>query len=76
MAIRIVNRTSIPMVTTLPQGDILDIVVDAEADVAALGTDEIDDGYLKIKPAPGSMAHTAGYGVIYELSPSGVWTKV
>lgn len=53
----------------------VEIIADAESDIASL--DEIvDDGDTKVIPTPGSMAYTADLSVIYQLSPSGVWTKV
>lgn len=54
----------------------LDILADTEEEITALGTEISIGGCCNVKAKPGSMAHTAGYGVIYELSPSGMWTKV
>ena len=54
----------------------LDILADTEAEITSLGTEIVIGGCCTVKAKPGSMAHTAGYGVIYELSPSGVWMKV
>ena len=59
-----------------PDMEELDILADTEAEITALGTEIVIGGCCSVKAKPGSMAHTAGYGVIYELSPSGVWTKV
>ena len=59
-----------------PDEEELDILADTEDEIAALGTEITIGGCCTVIAKPGSMAHTAGYGVIYELSPSGVWTKV
>lgn len=57
----------------------VDILADTEDEITALGgigsTVQETGTSMAVKLAAGSMAHTAGYGVIYELSPSGVWTK-
>lgn len=53
----------------------LDILADTEDEILALGTEITVAGCCSVKAKPKSLAHTAGYGVIYELSPSGVWTK-
>ena len=54
----------------------LDILADTEDEITALGTNIAICGRCLAKAKPGSMAHTAGYGVIYELSPSGKWVKL
>lgn len=54
----------------------VEILADAEADIKALGS-TIEDKYgVTVVPFPGSMAYTADMSVVYQLSPSGVWTKV
>lgn len=69
--IRIVNRTY----TGLACGETLEILADTEEDILALGRD-VNDGYDSVKAGPGSTAHTAGFGEIYELSPAGIWVKL
>jgi hypothetical protein len=54
----------------------LDILADTEEEIKALGVEIVIGGCCGVKAKPGSTAHTAGYGAIYELSPSGVWTKM
>lgn len=68
--IRILNRTH----TGLPCGETLEILADTEADILALG-DVVSDGYDTVKAGPGSIARVAGFGAMYELSPSRKWTK-
>lgn len=53
----------------------VEILADAENDITAL-EEIVDDGSVKVIPTPGSMAYTADMSVVYQLSPSGVWTKV
>ena len=53
----------------------VEIIADTEAEITALG-ETVTAGDLSVIPTPGSMAHTAGYSAIYELSPSGVWVKM
>lgn len=52
-----------------------EILADTETDITALG-EVVTDGRLTVRPAPGSFAYTANMNAIYQLSPSGVWTKV
>lgn len=61
----------------------VDILCDSEADITAFGSGkghviaEGDDARaLRVKPTPGSTAYTADMSVLYQLSPSYVWTKV
>ena len=54
----------------------VDILADNEAEITTLGVIVTDMYGVTVRPAAGSMAHTAGYGAIYELSPSGLWTKM
>ena len=53
----------------------VEIIADTEAEITSLG-ETVTVGNLSVIPTPGSMAHTAGYSAIYELSPSGVWVKM
>ncbi len=59
-----------------PEMEELDILADTEEEITALGAEIIIGGCCTVRAKPGSMAHTAGYGAIYELSPSGAWVKV
>ena len=54
---------------------LLDILADIEAEITALGT-EICAGTCKVKAKPGSMAYTADMSAVYQMSPSGKWTKI
>ena len=53
----------------------VEIIADAESDISNL-EEIVDDGDVKVIPLPGSMAYTADMSAVYQLSPSGVWTKV
>lgn len=53
----------------------VEIIADAENDISSL-EEIVDDGDVKVIPTPGSMAYTADMSAVYQLSPSGVWTKV
>lgn len=54
----------------------VEILADTEADITAL-TEIVTDQYGNTAiPFPGSMAYTADMSVVYQLSPSGTWTKV
>lgn len=53
----------------------VDIIADAESEITSL-SDVVTDGAIKVKPEPGSMAWTANFGSVYQLSPSRKWTKV
>lgn len=53
----------------------VDIIADKESEITAL-KNVITRGSKTFKVKPGSIAHTAGFGALYEMSPSGVWTKV
>lgn len=59
-----------------PEEEELDILADTEDEILALGTEITIHGCCKVIAKPRSLAHTAGYGAIYELSPSGRWVKV
>ena len=52
-----------------------EILADSEADITGLGS-VVDDGELRLQPEPGSLAYTASFDSVYQLSPSGKWTKV
>lgn len=71
MAIRIVKRTH----TGRDCGERCEILTDAESDIKALGA-TVNDGYIQITPAPGSIAYTADMKTAYQLSPSGEWVKM
>lgn len=53
----------------------VDIIADKESEITAL-KNVITCGSKTFKVKPGSIAHTAGFGALYEMSPSGVWTEV
>lgn len=53
----------------------VDIIADKESEITAL-KNVITRGSKTFKVKPDSIAHTAGFGALYEMSPSGVWTKV
>ena len=53
----------------------IEILADTEDDIKALD-DVVDDGENSVIPTPGSVAYTADFGVVYQLSPSNTWTKV
>ena len=79
MAIKIESMTGAGLIgnSTIPQK--VEITADTEADITSLpayGQPVTDVADMTVVPARGSMAHVAGYKAIYELSPSGIWTKV
>ena len=79
MAIKIESMTGTGLIgnTTIHQK--VEITADTEADITSLpayGEPVTDVDGMTVIPAKGSMAHVAGYKAIYELSPSGLWTKV
>lgn len=53
----------------------VDILADVESEITAL-SDTMTRGSKTFKVKPGSVAHTAGFGVMYEMGPSGVWKKI
>lgn len=61
---------------TAPTKQEVDILTDTEAEILAFGETVTDMYGAVVEPTPGSMAHTAGHKADYELSPSGVWTKM
>lgn len=61
----------------------VDVLCDTEAEILVFGSGkghEIAEGdgphAIRVKPMPGSTAYTADMSVMYQLSPSYVWTKV
>lgn len=69
------NRTLVSDTCDMIFQQEVEIIADAESDITAL-EEIVDDGDTKVIPLPGSMAYTADMSVVYQLSPSGVWTKV
>lgn len=73
MAIKIVHPDSVT------RGSVAfcecEILADAESDITGLG-EVVNDGRIAVHPAPGSLAYTADLSVVYQLSPSNVWTRV
>lgn len=53
----------------------VEILADTEDEIKALD-DVVDDGDNAVIATPGSMAYTADFGAVYQLSPSNKWTKV
>lgn len=79
MAIKIDSMTGTGLIgnTTIHQK--VEITADTEGEITSLpayGQPVTDVDGMTVVPAKGSMAHVAGYKAIYELSPSGLWTKV
>ena len=79
MAIKIESMTGTGLIgnTTIHQK--VEITADTEGEITSLpayGQPVTDVDGMTVVPAKGSMAHVAGYKAIYELSPSGLWTKV
>ena len=79
MAIKIDSMTGTGLIgnTTIHQK--VEITADTEGEITSLpayGEPVTDVDGMTVIPAKGSMAHVAGYKAIYELSPSGLWTKV
>ena len=73
MAIKIVKREYKSRVQGTCK-EYCEILADTEADITALSA-VVDDGTLTVTPEPGSVAYTADMTAVYQLSPSGVWTK-
>ena len=69
------NRTLVSDTCDMIFRQEVEIIADAESDISAL-EEIVDDGDVKVIPLPGSMAYTADMSVVYQLSPSNVWTKV
>lgn len=63
------------IITDPPTEQAVNILADTEAEILALG-ETVTDGNVTVIPKSDSIAYTAGYGVLYHLSNSGVWTKV
>ena len=79
MAIKIESMTGTGLIgnTTIHQK--VEITADTEGEITShpeYGQPVTDVDGMTVVPAKGSMAHVAGYKAIYELSPSGLWTKV
>lgn len=62
--------------TNPPSVRTVEIIADSEGDITALGSVVADKYGVNVVPYPGSMAYTADMSVVYQLSPSGTWTKV
>ena len=75
MAIKIFAQEGVLSNSPDPHYELVNILADAEADITALGA-EVCNGKTTVKPLPGSVAYTADMSAIYQLSPSGVWTKM
>ena len=78
MAIKIMGTNGMPISPVMgnrPWAQKVEIIADTEADINNLGS-TVTDGQNTVRPTAGSVAHVAGHKAIYELSPSGVWTKM
>lgn len=51
------------------------VIADTEAEITALG-EVVTAGDVSVRPLAGSTAYTADMSAVYQLSPSGVWTKI
>lgn len=79
MAIKIESMTGTGLIGNSNIHQKVEITADTEGEITSLpayGQPVTDVDGMKVVPAKGSMAHVAGYKAIYELSPSGLWTKV
>ena len=79
MAIKIESMTGTGLIGNSTIHQKVEITADTEGDITSLpayGEPVTDVDGMTVIPAKGSMAHVAGYKAIYELSPSGLWTKV
>lgn len=79
MAIKIESKTGTGLIGNSTIHQKVEITADTEGEITALpayGEPVTDVDSMTVIPAKGSMAHVAGYKAIYELSPSGLWTKV
>ena len=79
MAIKIDSMNAAGLIGNSKIHQKVEITADTEADITGLpayGQPVKDVDGMTVIPAKGSMAHVAGYKAIYELSPSGLWTKV
>lgn len=54
---------------------VCEILSDSEAEIVSLG-EIVNDGEFELIPEAGSIAYTANLSAIYQMSPSGEWTKV
>jgi hypothetical protein len=78
MAIKIKSASGVGLIGSMggrPWEQEVEIIADTEAEITALG-ETVTVGDLSVIPTAGSIAHTAGYKAIYELSPAGLWVKV
>ena len=79
MAIKIESMTGAGLIGNSTIHQKVEITADTEGEITSLpayGESVTDVDGMTVVPAKGSMAHVAGYKAIYELSPSGLWTKV
>ena len=79
MAIKIDSMTATGLIGNSTIHQKVEITADTEGEITSLpayGQPVTDVDGMTVIPAKGSMAHVAGYKAIYELSPSGLWTKV
>jgi hypothetical protein len=79
MAIKIESMTGTGLIGNSKIHQKVDITADTEGEITALpayGQPVTDVDGMTVIPAKNSMAHVAGYKAIYELSPSGIWTKM
>ena len=79
MAIKIDSMTGTGLIDNTTIHQKVEITADTEGEItslAAYGQPVTDVDGMTVIPAKGSMAHVAGYKAIYEMSPSGLWTKV
>ena len=79
MAIKIESMTGTGLNGNSTIHQKVEITADTEGEITSLpayGESVTDVDGMTVVPAKGSMAHVAGYKAIYELSPSGLWTKV
>mgnify|MGYP006969216064 CR=1 FL=1 len=79
MAIKIDSMTGAGLIGNSTIHQKVEITADTEGEITSLpafGQPVTDVDGMTVIPSKGSMAHVAGYKAIYELSPSGLWTKV
>ncbi len=57
-----------------PYEEVVEILADTESEITALGEVVTVDG-VSVIPKPWSIARVAGFGTVYEMSPSGKWVK-
>ena len=79
MAIKIESMTGTGLIGNSTIHQKVEITADTEGEITSLpayGQPVTDVDGMTVVPAKCSRAHVAGYKAIYELSPSGLWTKV